>query len=210
MSKLIACVAAILCLAAGSVSADVFTRKPLPNVDLRDVPLEDALKYVAAESNLIIVPDWNALELAGVTRQSAVTVNLPRASTQTVLRFMLRSVPKNEPLTAYVADGIVRVTTQAEADRDLVVRVYDVRDLLVEIPNFGVIGGNNGGGGFGGGGGNGNNNNNGREERTEDLIDLITSTIRPDVWDINGGQSSIRVFRGNLVVNAPRSVHAQL
>lgn len=83
-------------------------------------------------------------------------------------------------------------------------------------------GSNNGGfgGGFGGGSGNsglfggnsGNNRNNNdernmtRAERAEQLVELITSTIRPEIWQVNGGKASIRYFNGNLIVTAPRTV----
>ena len=42
---------------------------------------------------------------------------------------------------------------------------------------------------------------------TQELIDLIRDTIYPDIWRENGGTASIRMFRDNLVVTAPRAVH---
>jgi len=44
------------------------------------------------------------------------------------------------------------------------------------------------------------------------LIDLIQATVSPEVWDINGGQSSIRYFANGhaLVVRAPGDVHDDL
>jgi hypothetical protein len=92
----------------------------------------------------------------------------------------------------------------------------------------GFGGGSNNGGGFGGGfgggagsgsgnrglfgGNNGNNNNDDNEqtmtraERADQLIELITSTIRPEIWQVNGGKASIRYFNGNLIITAPRTV----
>ena len=75
----------------------------------------------------------------------------------------------------------------------------------------GGLGGGGGGFGQGGGGANGGGrggNNASEEERANDIIELIRATIRPDVWEENGGQATIRYFRGNLVINAPRTVHA--
>ncbi|MEM1013634.1 MAG: hypothetical protein AAGI46_15610, partial [Planctomycetota bacterium] len=177
-------------------------------------------------------------------------VKLRGASVRTFLRFMLRSIPKDEPLAIFVDEGIVRITTKAEEEATLVLRVYDIRDQLVEVPNFTIAdinigGGGGGGGGFGGGGGGGggfggggnggggggfggggggfggggggfgggnggNQNNQSRDERAQDIVDLIQATVSPNVWDVNGGTASIRVFQGQLVVNAPRSVHAKL
>jgi hypothetical protein len=72
-------------------------------------------------------------------------------------------------------------------------------------------GGGGGGGLFGGGGGNSGNNDDEdegltREERAQQIVDLITETIRPDIWQVNGGRASIRYFNGHLVITAPRSV----
>ena len=73
----------------------------------------------------------------------------------------------------------------------------------------GGFGGGGSGGGSGGGGGGGGEIRS-EEERAQELIDLIRDTIRPDIWEENGGTATIRFFQGNLVVNAPRNVHAQL
>jgi len=190
-------------------------RRPTTAIDFDQVPLEDVLRYLQRASTIAFVPDWPTLEAAGVTRDTPVTLTLGRAPTRVVLKYLLRGLPKAEPLAWYVDDGIVRITTQAEADKDMVVVVYDVRDLLVEVPDFFLGGGNNGGGaGAGGGGfGGGNNRGNGNgnaDDRGEALVELITRTVRPDVWERNGGQATIELFQGQLVIKAPRSVHAQL
>ncbi|MEM1013644.1 MAG: hypothetical protein AAGI46_15660, partial [Planctomycetota bacterium] len=157
--------ASIIALASWSVAPtvmaqvqpDPFTRVALPETALDDVPLEDAIQFVSRQSGLPIVADWAVLEFAGVTRESPVNVKLRGASVRTFLRFMLRSIPKDEPLAIFVDEGIVRITTKAEEEATLVLRVYDIRDLLVEVPNFTIadinIGGGGGGGGNGGGGG---------------------------------------------------------
>jgi hypothetical protein len=46
----------------------------------------------------------------------------------------------------------------------------------------------------------------------QSLIDLIQATVSPEVWDINGGQSSIRYFANGhaLVVSAPGDTHDDL
>ena len=49
-----------------------------------------------------------------------------------------------------------------------------------------------------------------KEERAQQLLDVITSTIQPDIWQVNGGTAAIRFFNGNLIVTAPRSVHEAL
>jgi hypothetical protein len=134
--------------------------------------------------------------------------------------------------------------TRNQAVRKPVVKVYDIRDLLFEVPNFdnapdfdlnsaldntssggsgtgtGRSSGSSSGGGSSGGGGtifdteDDNNERDRRatkEERTEDLVQLIRETIEPDIWQAHGGQlCSIKDFDGRLIVNAPMFVHRQL
>jgi type II secretory pathway component GspD/PulD (secretin) len=52
------------------------------------------------------------------------------------LSVVLDSVEAKEPLGYSVEDGVITVTTQADLDKNTVVRVYDIRDLLVEVPDF--------------------------------------------------------------------------
>ena len=39
---------------------------------------------------------------------------------------------------------------------------------------------------------------------------MITDTVRPEVWKVNGGNATINFYRGHLIVTAPRSVHEML
>jgi hypothetical protein len=130
------------------------------------------------------------------------------------------------PLTFYVDDGVIEITTREIADKQLITRVYPIEDLIVEIPDFvgpdfnldtGNSGGRGGGGGggsspFGGGSGDKDRggNNSTRAERAQALIDMITSVVEPDAWNVNGGTAAIRFFNGSLIVTAPRSVHEAL
>lgn len=243
--------------------------RPLPAVTLDDTPLEDAIGFLQNLSGAPIFVDWPTLELVGVERTTPVSIQLRGVSASKLLQLMLDTVSPFEPLTFYIEDGVVTVTTLEEADANMIVRVYPVQDLIVDVPDFfrddlelgigigggggfggGGLGGggggfggggggfggggggsglgggsggygggggsgfggggNNGGGGLGGGGGGGNDDGQTEEERAQELIDLITSTIRPDIWQVNGGTASVRFFQGNLVVNAPISVHEML
>lgn len=49
-----------------------------------------------------------------------------------------------------------------------------------------------------------------KEQRIQQLINVITTTIEPDSWAVNGGRGSIIGFRGRLVVRNSPFVHQQL
>ena len=216
MRKLLALAA---CLALGLVAAPSPAQdaaRPVPSVAFDQTPIEEALRFLQNLSGVPIVVDWPALELAGVERTTEISLELRDVPLRKVLQLALDTASPFEPLTFYLEDGLLHVTTLAEADQDHVTRVYDIRDLIVEVPDFDVDdadlgGGGGGGGGLGGGNGNGGDEGGGsEEERAQQIIDLIVQTVRPDVWEVNGGTARIAFFRGNLVVTAPRSVHEML
>ena len=88
-------------------------------------------------------------------------------------------------------------------------------------------GGGSGGGGFGGGGGGGGGGSGSggsifgdpgdeRErkseaEKAQEIIDLITETVEPDAWDINGGDwATIRYYSGVLIIRGPDYIQRQI
>lgn len=61
--------------------------------------------------------------------------------------------------------------------------------------------------GSSGGSGNSGGSNTDPAAIADDLIAIITATIEPNVWQENGGTSTIRYFHGNLIITAPRRIH---
>ncbi|MEX0653212.1 MAG: hypothetical protein WD534_14830 [Phycisphaeraceae bacterium] len=50
-----------------------------------------------------------------------------------------------------------------------------------------------------------------RAERAEELMDMIRTSIEPDIWQEFGGEhASIRFYNGHLIINAPMYVHRQI
>ena len=190
-------------------------KRGLPNVDLDRVGLADVIDFLRDTTQLNVVVQWRTLEVEGIGRDTPVTLQARGVTAGRLLQLVLDAA--GDGLTYYVDEGVVTVTTRAAADRVLITRTYDVRDLLLVVPNFPApdVGFGVANGGRGGAGGNGGNNDFGndaatRAERAEQLLDLIRRTIRPEIWRENGGPASIRHFRGSLVVTAPPSVHAAL
>ncbi len=208
--------------------------KAAPSINFRDTALVDAIEYFRDITKLNIVVEWKALEDVGVSKDTPISINLKRVKIRVALKATLESAAPGL-LSYYIDDGVVHITTMARADAKMVTRVYPIQDLLHEIPDFkdtgndnnnetgtditigggtgGGAGGGAGGGNLFGGGGAGNETNNERttkKERAQNIIDLIQSTIRPEVWEPNGGKARIRHLNGNLVITAPLSVHQQI
>jgi hypothetical protein len=129
-----------------------------------------------------------------------------------------------------VDQGVIQITSTEAADKEMITRIYGIQDLLFEAPDYnnapslditntqGQQGGRGGGGGGSSSGslftGSSNDQNTStgktRTDRAQEIIKLITDTVRPEIWQVNGGTATISFIRGNLVVTAPRSVHEQL
>ena len=194
--------------------------------------LVDAIDYLRDITGLNINVNWRALEEIGVSKTDPVTLKLKNVTLRQVMKLMLENVSPGN-LTYYVDGNVLHVTTKELARKNMVTRVYHIEDLITDLPQFtqapdfnlqststnGGSGGSGGGSGGGGGqgifGGNGQNSQQQevvktREERAQELIDLITSTIERDVWEVNGGAATIRYFNGTLIITAPREVQEQI
>jgi uncharacterized membrane protein YgcG len=204
------------------------TNKATPEANFAGVPLGDAIEYIRDVTNANIHVNWNALEAAGVGKDTVVNIRLHSVPLKTILRLMLNEAGGGTALTYYVSDGVIEITTQELADKDLVTKVYPIDDLIMDFPDpvapeFNIqsqaqTSGKGGGGGGGSGQGifSGNNASNtvqpgtSSKDRAEDLIKIIEDSIQPTVWKENGGLATIHFFHGSLIVTAPRSVHEAL
>ena len=205
--------------------------RTLPEMNFDGIALTDCVDFLRDITAANIVVNWRALEGAGVTPDTVVNLKLRSVSLRKALSLLLSEAGGGEGITYTVDEGVIEITTTELANARTYTRVYDVADLLMEIPDFtdapdfslqqsqnngGGGGGGSGGGGGGGGGGLFGDSNNQNEdedkgptkaERAEELLGLIRETIYPDLWRENGGTASIRMFRESMVVTAPRIVH---
>lgn len=202
--------------------------RTLPEMKFDGVAFADAVDFIRDITDANIVVNWKALEAAGVNKDTVVNLKLRNVTLKKALALLLSEAAAGDGVTYTLEDGVIEITTTELANQVMFTRVYPVGDLLMEIPNFdnapnfsldqnqgsGGKGGSGSGGQstiFGGNGGGGNNGNKddktpSKEERAEELLSLIRDTIYPDLWRENGGTCSIKMFRDNLVVTAPRMV----
>ncbi|HEY0010149.1 MAG TPA: hypothetical protein VGB55_15600 [Tepidisphaeraceae bacterium] len=197
----------------------------VPSVNFQEVALTDVLDFIRDTSKVNLVVDWKSLEQAGVSRETPVTLELSHVPLRRILRTALNAAAPGV-LTTYVEGNVIHVTTSLVADQQLVVRVYPVQDLLIDIPDFkgpklAQSRNSNGGGPNGGGGGGGSmfddendrdkdNKRSTRAQRAEALIEVIQSTLRPEIWSVNGGPATIKYINGVLIVKAPRSLQDEM
>jgi hypothetical protein len=202
--------------------------RTLPEMKFTGVGLGEAIEFLRDVSGANIHVNWKALEENNVTADTSVNLRLRSVSLRKVLSLLLSEAGGGDALAFYVDDGVIEITTKELADKKVYTRVYPVEDLVMDVPDFagpelslqsasdqtrqGGGGGGSSGGLFGQENTDRRDEDRGmtREERGEQLVEMIKETVRPDVWADNGGTATIRYFRGSLVVTAPRSVHEQL
>jgi hypothetical protein len=218
--------------ARGESSARLSLDRETPAIKLDSVAFKDALDFVQDLSGANFHVNWAALQAAGVTKDAVIDLHIRGVPLRKALNLILsEAAAGNAVLTYYVDDNVIEITTLELADKVMVTRVYPVDDLLMDVPDFTdapkfdlsqqqgnssgtQIGGSGGGGGgssssslFGGSGSGGDSAPAvSRAQKAQQLVDLITSIVRPEIWTTNGGPASIRFFNGSLIVTAPRSV----
>ena len=214
-------------------------RQTLPKLEFSGIELGDVIQFLRDVSNLNIHVKWAALQAAGLDKTTPVNVKLTNVTFEKALRTVLEDVSGTVPLNYIIDEGVITISTRDDLAQQTKTRVYDIRDLIVRVPNFegpeislGNFGGNNtsgnqgtsgtSGGLFGDvGGTNGYSGNDSGDEDDENeisraeliqqILDLIRSTIDPDSWRANSGTiGSIAELGGQLVVTQTAENHRSL
>ena len=198
------------------------------SVSLENERLEDVIKFLATVSNTTIDPLWlDDRGSTGLDRDARVSVRAHEVPVLTVLERALQRVQDSFDGNSWsmTEDGIIEVGPKSRLNRRTELKIYDIQDLLFQIPNYAdapeididQATQQTGGGGGGTGSIFDQDDQDDREQRrsTEDqaleLIDIIIETIEPEQWRDNGGDAAtIRFYRGTLIVRAPDYIHRQL
>jgi len=205
----------------------------LPDVRFEETPFEQVMEFLADMTKVNLSVDWVDLTDAGIERDAPVTIRLSNVSFRTILKEVLAQVGGETQLAYAIGDGLLRVATKEKLDRDKIVLIYDIRDLLINVMQAarqstfdvtqGMGQGGAGGGGGGGGGmfGQGNQQQGqqqgeefgqqGTEEMVEQILDIIRQTVEPDSWrETGGGDASIRELNGQLIIYNTSDAHRQV
>ena len=165
------------------------------SIEFINTPLRDVIAFLQEKSKMNFFLDEDAPDIS-------VNIKLNDVPLSVILEYIL---PKN--LGYIVKDNIVHVTVEP-----LELRVYDVRDLLINLEDRqdltaqveptafeeGTVVSGEGKDTF---------------DRVKEIINLITSTIRPASWSANGGKGMIAAregMLGDIVVTHIVDIHKQV
>jgi hypothetical protein len=196
-----AAVAAALVLAvvvvAPAARAGDWQNVVVPDLDLSNATLGQALDKIGVLSGQNFVVRWPALKAVGLSRDTPVRLHLWDVRVGPSLRLVLDLVCGGTVLGWDDVDGVITVSTSEDLARETVTQVYDVRDLLAAmnlsqvpgLPEEGRV----------------------WQELVDELTRLITETIEADSWrDAGGSVGSLRELGGRLIVTQTPENHKQL
>jgi type II secretory pathway component GspD/PulD (secretin) len=99
-------------------------------------PLREVISYIQGDQGLNIFIDEPALADKGIQLDYPVTVKLDNISLKSALKLVLSYVH----LTYFVADDVLKITTEDQARGKLKPVVYPVGDLVIAVENYGEVG----------------------------------------------------------------------
>jgi type II secretory pathway component GspD/PulD (secretin) len=164
------------------------------SIEFIDTPLRDVVVFLQEKTKVNFVLDKDAAA-------TTVNIKLNDVPVSTVLEYVL---PKG--IDYVVKDDVVHIMLDP-----LELRVYDVRDLLINLEDRRgdliaqvVSAGGEETGATGA--------DKDTFDRVQEIIDLITNTIEPASWSVNGGRGRIAAregMLGDIVVTHVAGVHKQ-
>jgi len=183
-----------------------------------DTPLDQVVQFLQTVTGINIVVDQRVLT-AGEYR---ITLSLTDVPLEDALDFALEMVG----LRWIVRKGVIFISDTQGVQAEPYTRIYDIRDLIGDVPNYAgptfdleqATGG--GGGGTSGGGGGGFSFEDEEDEEDievfvsaeqsgQDVAAMIQENVARDTWGL-GGRNSIAYRDGNLIVVNNLEVHKEI
>lgn len=208
-----------------------------PEVSFEDEPLEKAIDYLQKINDVNIAVDWEDLEANGISRDKPVSLKLKNVTLRTVLKQTMAYVGGDVKIGYQIGDGLVSVASKEKLDRNKDIQVYDIRDLIIDIPKFAdaplvdggvpsnafqnadrLFGGDLTDVSLSGSRSESENTPQGRAKHEDPsrghvarLLDIVRTNVAPDSWrETGGGDGSLRELNGNLIVYNTSDAHRQV
>jgi len=209
--------------------------RPPKEINFEEIPLKDALDFLRDVAGVNFHVNWRSLEATGISKDTPISLKARGISIGRALDLVLDqlNVGRDRFSSIYwvVDGGVVRIATGEALNRTTKVRVIDISDLLMVVPNFkgpevslGGFGnnasnnassfstGSSGGGIFDTGSTSGTNTSSGTSDTTDENMaeqrQRKRDTIVQIIMDAIGedmwqptGKGSIRILNSKLVIS---------
>jgi len=165
------------------------------DLELKDVPLNEAVTRLRKKYEIPIRIRKPALDALGLNAKAKVTFRASSGSFRSALRRGLDALE----LTYLIYESVLIITTQEDAEQNLTMRVYPVRDLVEPIPHsslpwaYAV-------------------DSDDAYLDYDSLVALTTQNIAPTSWDEVGGPGSVSAFSayGLMVISQTEVIHQEI
>ena len=209
-------------------------RSRIPEISFNQLEFENALQQIADIGDINIVPNWPDLALAGVTPDTRVTLpRLRNVSVRTVLEEVIEQVEgASSARIGYAVrrHGILKVATNDFLNREVIMHIYDVKDLVHPVenyrdaPDFSLAATREKSNRSARRGSLLNRNSASdvdpresserdyKSEQLAELVDLIRQHVSPQSWRSSGGAHATIHARadGNLVITQTSAAHREI
>jgi hypothetical protein len=160
------------------------------SIDFVETPLRDVADSLSRQFGVPIVLAQKKLEEAAVLPDTPITKTLNHLPLESALRLILKDLE----LGLTIRDNVIVITSEQDIESQMMTRVYPVLDLVAQS----VV-----------------SEKDGKTIKFTDpdsLIEVITTTLKPDSWDDVGGPGAIDYLdnAGALIVSQTRDIHGQL
>lgn len=201
---------------------------PMP-VDFNGNRLADVIEFVRSVLNIPIDVEWDSLSQVGVDPDTQITLKLSPMPMNILLdRIMNKASQDPFQRAAWGVDqGILTIASDQSLRQNRSLVIYNIQDLLFDIPNYievpqidlqSVLGQGQGGAGqspFTGAGGQGPgagvDPRPTREERVQQIIDIIQANIDPSGWKDTGGETgALQELNGSLIITNTPGNHREI
>ena len=203
----------------------VLDQKRIPNVDFRDNTMREVVSFIETIAQLNMDVDWDSLEQISIDPETPISLSLNNVPLRTLLDRVVEKASASgfggDRADWAVIDGILTIASDEQIRRNTTLQIYDLRDLVVEVPDFteapdidlnSVLQSSQGGGGQSPFQQNQDADRERRplEERLQDVIDIVVQNVDPDGWEDNGGTTgTIQQLNGLLIItNTPKNHRA--
>jgi hypothetical protein len=149
------------------------------DLKLSDTRITDAIDKLRDMTSAQIFVNWKALEAAGVRRDEPLSLRVGNVHASTALDLLLRMASPEGPRLGWMIDnGVVTISTADDLAKNVMIRVYDMRDLLGKNIQGGA-----------------------RAEKVRAIVKLLTDRVDPASWREHGGRlDSPRELEGQLII----------
>jgi len=198
------------------------------SVDFQEKRLEDVMNFVKDYMGADLDPLWiDERNTDGLDKERLVSVKVDNVTTLALIERILESAQSDfggSNSWQMTETGAMQIGPKARLNKFRRVEIYDVTDLITEIPDYRdvpridlqqALQASQGGGGGGQspfrddtGGNERDQELKERQERATEVMELIRSLVEMDQWVENGGDGgSMRYWQGGIIVNAPDYMH---